>query len=270
VAQDRKAIAREAAQRCIKLLKEKFGVKNAFVFGSLRGDGPWHEGSDIDIGVEGLPRGRYMEALVELYELLPEGMDLDLVPLEHATPEMVAMVKGEVKMPDDDFEALRMEVQNEIKGLERIVEETSSELANLPQEPTRLQVGGMGKYVHDFYEGVERIFERIERGLSIPVPSGESWHILPLRQMEREVEGKRAALLDHSLALKLHRYLRFRHLFRHTYGYELVWEELRPLVEMMPEVLEELRRSIDDLLGRRQNDGCRNLELRRSRPEARR
>lgn len=233
MAQDREAIAREAAQRCIKLLKEKFGVKNAFVFGSLRGDGPWHEGSDIDIGVEGLPRGRYMEALVELYELLPEGMDLDLVPLEHATPEMVAMVKGEVKMPDDDFEALRMEVQNEIRGLERIVEETSSELVNLPQEPTRLQVGGMGKYVHDFYEGVERIFERIERGLSIPVPSGESWHIL-----------------DRSLALKLHRYLRFRHLFRHTYGYELVWEELRPLVEMMPEVLEELRRSIDDLLGR--------------------
>jgi len=73
------------------------------------------------------------------------------------------------------------------------------------------------------------------------LPAGIHWHTDLLRQMERAQAGKREAILDHGLALRLHRYMRFRHLFRHTYGYELVWDELRPLVEGLPGVLADLR-----------------------------
>jgi len=245
---ERRKAAGAAAQECIRVLKEKFDAREAYVFGSLRGDSPWHERSDVDIAVEGLAPGKYIDALVTLYELLPEGMELDLVPLERAVPELAALAKGEITMPKEPIDALKVEVKNELNNLERIIRIASAELSGLSETPSELEISGMGKYVHDFYEGVERIFERIEKWTEVPLPVGESWHTLLLRQMEHEVQKHRPAVIEHALALRLHRYLRFRHLFRHTYGYELVWDELRPLVEGLAEVFEVFREQIHRFL----------------------
>ena len=256
---ERRKAAAAAAQECVRVLKENFDAREAYVFGSLRGDSPWNERSDVDIAVEGLAPGRYIDALVTLYELLPEGMELDLVPLERAVPELAALAKGEIIMPENPIEALNMELQNELKNLERIVGYASAELSGFSETLSELEISGMGKYVHDFYEGVERIFERIEKRTEVPFPIGESWHTLLLRQMEHEVQKRRPAVIDHALALRLHRYLRFRHLFRHTYvrfaqrllrepRYELVWDELRPLVERLAGVFESLQEQIHRFL----------------------
>jgi len=245
---ERRKAAEVAAQECMRVLKEKFDARETYLFGSLRGDSPWHERSDVDIAVEGLAPGRYIDALVALYELLPEGMELDLVPLERAIPELAALAKGEIKMPEDPIEALKMEVKNELNNLERVVTGAQASFQRLHEPPDQEQMMVLGKYVHDFYQGVERIFERIEKWTDVPLPVGESWHTFLLQQMEREVQWRRPAVIDHALALRLHRYLRFRHLFRHTYGYELVWDELCPIVEGLAEIFETLREQIHHFL----------------------
>jgi len=97
--EDRRKVAERIARKCVRVLKERFGAKQAFVIGSLRGDGPWHGSSDIDIAVEGLPPGRYIEALAALWELLPKGLDLDLIPLERAPSELVERAQGGYESP---------------------------------------------------------------------------------------------------------------------------------------------------------------------------
>lgn len=241
--------AQAAAEACIRVLKERFGVREVYVFGSLAGQGPWHSRSDIDLAVEGLAPHQYVAALSALWELLPEGMELDLITLEDAPPELVARIKGEVRMPEDPKAALKMDIADELTNLDRIVNHAKLLLQRLPPEPTFVEIDAAGKLVHDFYNGVERIFERIAVRLGPGLPVGPGWHTLLLRSMESGVEGIRPAVIDHELALHLLDYLRFRHLFRHTYGYELQWGKLHPLIEGLETTLIRLRQQLMRFIG---------------------
>ncbi len=246
--QARRRQAQEAAEACVQALKEQFGVRQVYLFGSLSGRGPWHSRSDIDLAVEGLEPEAYVRALSTLYQFLPEGIELDLITLEDAPPEMIARIKGETDMPEDPREALAKEVADELLSLGRIVDQAKLVLQKLPQTPTFIEVNAAGKLVHDFYGGAERIFERVAVRLGPGLPTGESWHTLLLRGMESGVEGVRPAVIDHPLALRLMDYLRFRHLFRHTYGYELEWGKLSPLVEGLEETFTLLRQQVEGFL----------------------
>jgi predicted nucleotidyltransferase len=71
------------AKKCAKLLKEKYKVKRVFLIGSLT-YGIVHNKSDIDLVVEGLPSERYIDALVDLNDILERKIELNLIPFEDA------------------------------------------------------------------------------------------------------------------------------------------------------------------------------------------
>jgi predicted nucleotidyltransferase len=54
-AEKHKERALEAARACVRLLKEHFSARRVILFGSIAGHASWHERSDIDLAVEGLP-----------------------------------------------------------------------------------------------------------------------------------------------------------------------------------------------------------------------
>jgi hypothetical protein len=66
--------------------------------------------------------------------------------------------------------------------------------------------------------------------------------------MSRAVENVRPAITDDALRDRLHEYLRFRHLFRHGYGFSLDWAKLVPLLEGLRDVAPELRRQLDGFI----------------------
>jgi len=66
--------------------------------------------------------------------------------------------------------------------------------------------------------------------------------------MAKPVEGKRNSVISEDLMQRLKEYLRFRHLFRHIYGFELKWDRIKPLCVDMEVVLGKLRREINDFL----------------------
>ena len=95
---DRKEELREAADRCISVLRDKYKIKRAFLIGSLA-KGFVHGKSDIDLVVEGLSPNLYMKALTELWDLLPPGVELNLIPFEDAfeTLKEKTVNEGELK-----------------------------------------------------------------------------------------------------------------------------------------------------------------------------
>ena len=58
------------------------GVRRVWLVGSLVERDRFHERSDIDLVVEGLPSERYMRVLTQIYDRLPAGWELDLMRLE--------------------------------------------------------------------------------------------------------------------------------------------------------------------------------------------
>jgi len=80
--------ALSAAQKCAQVLYEDYGVREVYLFGSLNEPERFHDRSDIDLVVDGLPPRLYFKALAELWRLLPQGMQLDLIPLEDADSEL--------------------------------------------------------------------------------------------------------------------------------------------------------------------------------------
>ena len=79
---------------------QDFGARKVYLFGSLVDESLVHDRSDIDLAVEGLDVKLYWEALSALWALLPEGAELDLVPLESAWPSLAERVRAEGELLD--------------------------------------------------------------------------------------------------------------------------------------------------------------------------
>lgn len=114
----------------------------------------------------------------------------------------------------------------------------------LAEWPDIVRVRTAGGILHDFYCGVERIFRHIAVRIDDDLPDSPDWPVQLLQRMATDIETVRPAVLDHETARQLDKYLRFRHLFRNIYGFDLEWERCRELLEDLPAVFERLARQL--------------------------
>jgi hypothetical protein len=127
-------------------------------------------------------------------------------------------------------------VRQQRERLSRIVAEAAEALADFPDsEPPLRELRGIGDVVHDFYTGIEHIFERLSPELNGGLPAGSAWHRHLLSNMTLDLPGIRPPVLQVETAQTLEEFLRFRHLFRNLYGFELEWPRLHRLLERLPE-----------------------------------
>ena len=87
--------------------------------------------------------------------------------------------------------------------------------------------------LHDFYTGLERILTHIASTVDQSVPSGSDWHRELLRQMTVEIAGLRPQVLPVDVAADVDEYLRFRHVVRHIYAFELEPERVERLASRL-------------------------------------
>lgn len=107
----------------------------------------------------------------------------------------------------------------------------------------RLRIDAAALRLQSFYTGFERCMVQISRVLNGGTPDGGDWHRRLLGRMGHPTE-ERPALLGQSSMPALEELLRFRHLVRHLYAYELQAEPVERLrtlaLRLWPEVQGEL------------------------------
>jgi len=98
--------------------------------------------------------------------------------------------------------------------------------------------------LHDFYNGLERLFEVIVENIDGIKLSGNRWHQELLRQMTFELNEIRPAVITQELSERLDEYRSFRHLIRNVYTHQLKPERMKPLVENIEMVFEECEKQL--------------------------
>jgi hypothetical protein len=138
-------------------------------------------------------------------------------------------------MTKNSLLVLKKEIERELENLERLGREMG-EILNHPN-PSFLETRAAGSILHDFYSGIEKIFKRIASRIDRDVPSGEDWHTDLLIRMSISLDNIRPNIISEGLKEQLAEYLRFRHLFRNIYGFELKWERCNILGTRLNETL---------------------------------
>ena len=137
--------------------------------------------------------------------------------------------------------AFQARIEKELREIKKTVDFAEEALAELEQtRPKNVVVGGIANYVHGFYSGLERIFDLIAEYVDHFEPSSKAWHKELLNQMMLEIQGIRPAVVTKELAAVLEDYLEFRHFFRHSYGFDLDWDELKPKAVNLKPTFEKL------------------------------
>jgi hypothetical protein len=162
-----------------------------------------------------------------------------------------------------DVKKLKKLVDTELNNLERLSKEINKLLSGSKEKKDSIEVRAAGSIIHDFYCGIEKIFERVATVIDNHVPFGMNWHTDLLLQMGKTIEGIRDRVISEKLITKLKEYLRFRHLFRHLYGFELKWDRIKPLCVEVEGVLSDFKKEIieffkEDKLNDGSSDGSQD------------
>ncbi len=148
--------------------------------------------------------------------------------------------------PQHRLQRLASELERERRGLDRVRREVGDALALFAtRDPTSLELRGAADLLHDFYTGAEKAFELVATTIDGGAPEGGSWHRRLLEMMGTPVGRLRPAVLRAETVAALDEYLRFRHLFRSLYGFELLWERVAPLLEGVAAVHASLDADLD-------------------------
>lgn len=231
--------ARREAQCAAQLLAEHYGVRRVTLFGSLLGD-RFKQGSDIDLAVEGLDPARFFRADAHLAREIGVPVDLKLL---RDCPELLR--------DDPGLLTLAPETRRRLSSLSQLTEDivrTWARREEVADEERRTYLESTALKLHNFYTGCERIFERIAGELNGGLPKTPDWHLRLLRTMSLEIPEVRPRILTSELVERLGEYLRFRHLVRNIYGFELEEDKLTPLVAEIEGVFRDLEEQLGKAL----------------------
>jgi predicted nucleotidyltransferase len=242
--EQRRQQALKTAEECINILKQEFGAKEVILFGSLRGDAPWHWRSDLDLAVKGMSEQDIWDAYGKLEKVVPGWLKFDLVSVDDVPSTVRARILQEKIMPKDKYLALKCRLEDEIIALDRNGEVLMTVLAQAEAVPEIIVIPALAGYIADFYTGCEHLSERVAVALDGGLPKGENWHEMLLRQVAEAGGDNRPPLWSGSLLLELDEYRKFRHLVRHTYQIELKPDPVLKLARNVQPTLVKIRQAI--------------------------
>ncbi|MBW4536892.1 MAG: nucleotidyltransferase domain-containing protein [Pleurocapsa minor HA4230-MV1] len=241
----RRSQALDTAELCMQVLKN-LGASEVFICGSLAGETPWHWHSDLDLAILGLSQAQVWNAHTAIENLVPPWLEVDLIPLEFVPDHLRDRILSRVSMVNNKYSALKLRIDDEMNSLAITVNTLSELLRQQETIPEIALLPALASYVADFYNGCERISERVAVYLDGGIPQVQDWHLELLKLMAEPGGSDRPSLWTGALLLELSEYRKFRHLTRHIYKVELDSDRVIALGQEVEVVFDKIKTAVNN------------------------
>jgi len=126
-------------------------------------------------------------------------------------------------------------ISQELDELAHVVRraERAISAARQRQEDQDLYIDSAALNLHDYFGGLERIFQKIGATVDHHLPAGQDWHRQLLHQMQQDVPDIRPPVLSSEVVNQLDEYRRFRHVVRNIYAFQFDPDRIERLVVQM-------------------------------------
>lgn len=149
-----------------------------------------------------------------------------------------------------NIELLKADILNELDKLELIRKELMSVSEKFELDGELVPAydrAAIGYFLHNFYNGCENIFHSIARFFENDL-APDTWHADLLKRMKLSIPGFRPAVIDETLYVLLSDFRGFRHIYRHSYAFELNWERERAVAGQLEKTTKMLTQQIHAFL----------------------
>lgn len=141
---------------------------------------------------------------------------------------------------------LSRRIHEALGDIERAVTRAQTGWKQYQSSNDDLYLDSIALSLHGFYSGIEGILENTATSLDQQLPGGKGWHKELLNQMASEIPDTRPAVISDSTVTILDEYLRFRHLVRNIYSFEIDPVRLGPLVEGASDAFNQVGQELTD------------------------
>lgn len=145
-------------------------------------------------------------------------------------------------------DSTKAKIELEISRINDLVEKSSVLLSKCKTvTPDFIELNAIGSILHSYYNGIENIFNMIYKVSYGKTLTGTMWHSDLFKDMFEETKEHKQ-VLPQDLMSSLKEYLGFRHIFRHSYGYDLDWTKLEPLFSGLSDNWKSVKESFNKFL----------------------
>jgi hypothetical protein len=121
-------------------------------------------------------------------------------------------------------------IENDLKAIENMGQKLRMIAAAMNPE-SFTDLAGAAYLLHNIYNALENSFEQISRSFENHVKDVSRWHKELLGKMFLDIPGIRPAVLPPEMRGILNELRGFRHMFRHSYDFEIDVKKLQPVIE---------------------------------------
>jgi len=108
------------------------------------------------------------------------------------------------------------------------------------KDPDFIEITAGAQILHSFYNGVESVAILFLKSINENIPNDSRWH-KTLFEITFGLNSKKVAILRNEIKDKMEKYMYFRHFIRHSYGSELNWNEMEPLIRNLDEIWKTIK-----------------------------
>jgi hypothetical protein len=132
------------------------------------------------------------------------------------------------------IDELKQYCENEFTNIDRILNELFAVFKLEKAEYTLAEQAAISTYIMNTYSAVESILKQMLLYDKLDVGDAPGWHEI--------------GIVPPDLLHTIFKYLSFRNYFIYTYMFNIKWEDMKPLVEGVKEMITQIRSETDEYL----------------------